>query len=474
LDVHLPNNYRPRPYQRRVWRYLEGGGTRVFNLWHRRAGKDLDAAHFECSSAHEKQGIYWHVFPTFTQGRRALWDGFTKDGQRIMEQVFPGFLDPKRMGSIVRRKDDQQLFLELKCGSIWRLMGTDRSEFVGAGPQGIVFSEFALCRPRTWDLVRPMLKESGGWARFITTPRGRNHAWEVFEKATSDNGWYRDVQTVWDTDGQIQWHSNKGGHVITTAEMLDEERAEGMDEDTLQQEYGCDFNVANQGSIWAALVKDLEARGGLADYDSAGGDVFTTWDLGHSDSTAIWFWRLEAGSVHVFDFLEDSGKPLSFYLDALEDKGYRYRTHWLPHDARAKTLTTGSSTLEAVVDRVGKSAVRIVPMLSLADGIQAGRWLLQQKGTRIHPRCADGIEALRAYHYAYDEDAKSYSRKPEHDWSSHSADAFRYLAVVRRMAEKLLPKAVQVPKDDIRSLDKFTLDELWETNEAAAGGRSRV
>ena len=474
MEVHLPNGYTPRPYQRAVWRFFEGGGTRACLCWHRRSGKDLDAVHFAAATAHEAKGTYWHFFPTFTQGRRALWDGYTRDGQRILEQAFPGFLDPKRPGSIVKRRNDQELYLELKCGSVWRLMGSDRAEFVGAGPKGVTFSEYSLCKPSTWDLVRPMLRESGGWARFIFTPRGRNHGWRLFQQASQESGWMSDVKTVLDTDGLIEWRSNKGGAVISTQEMLDEERAEGMEESLLQQEYLCDFNAANVGSIWGALVQALESRGGLADYDSAGGDVFTTWDLGHSDSTAIWFWRLESGQVHVFDFLEDSGKPLSFYLDALEAKEYRYRTHWLPHDARAKTLTTGSSTLEAVVERFGKAAVRIVPMLSLADGIQAGRWLLQQAGTRIHPRCADGIEALRAYHYAYDEDAKSYSRKPEHDWSSHSADAFRYLAVVRRMAEKLLPKAVQVPRDDIRSLDKFTLDELWESNDAARGGRSRV
>lgn len=471
--VTLPN-FKPRPYQAAALAYFDKGGKRAITVWHRRAGKDLGAMHHTCVRAHIEVGAYWHFFPTFEQARRSIWEGFTRDGQRILEQVFPGFLDPKRPGSIVARKNDQQMFLELKCGSVWRLMGSDRAESVGAGPKGVVFSEYALCRPSSWDLVRPMLRESGGWAWFITTPRGKNHAHKLYQAATAESGWYRDVRTVRDTG--LLYHSNRGDKMLTPDEMMAEERAEGMPEALISQEYLCDWSAALVGSVWGDLLQAIEARGGVGDFAHETDNVFTHWDLGISDSTAIWWWRPRGSGVEVLDFYEAHGKPLSHYLDELEARaalrGYRYAKHFLPHDARARTLVTGSSVLEQAVERLGADMVALTPSLSLLDGIQAARWVLQQPDTRFHARLGEGLEALRQYHYEYDESAKTFGGKPEHDWSSHAADGFRYLAVCARVVPGLLTVAPAEKKPAVRPLHQsFTLDELWESNVSRAGER---
>jgi hypothetical protein len=222
--------------------------------------------------------------------------------------------------------------------------------------------------------------------------------------------------------------------------MMEEERGEGMEESLVRQEYLCDFTAANAGAVWGDLVEALEKRGGLAEWNAARDGVFTSWDLGFTDSTGIWFWRVRGTAAEVVDHYENHGKPLSHYFDEVDQRGYKYVRHWLPHDARAKTLATGSSIEEQFRARYGSGAVAIGPQLSLLDGIQAGRWLLQQPDTRIHPKCKDGIEALRSYHYEYDEDRKSFSTKPEHDWSSHSADAFRYMALVVKHSELMTRK----------------------------------
>lgn len=476
MEVVLPNNFTPREYQRRAMKYFDEGGKRAFTVWHRRAGKDLGAAHQTCKSAHREVGPYWHFFPTFEQARRSIWEGFTKDGERILEQVFPGFLDPRREGSIVARRNDQQMFIELKCRSIWRLMGTDRTESVGAGPKGVVFSEFALCRPSAWDFVRPMLRESGGWAWFITTPRGRNHAHKLFKAATPESGWYRDIQTVRDTG--LMYASNRGDRQLTAEQMMQEERDEGMQEELIRQEYLCDFAAALLGSVFGSLLEVLDNNGRTdADFPHPSDGIHTTWDLGISDSTAIWFWRLSGNGVEVVDFYEAHGKALSHYVEVLKDKAFRYETHWLPHDARARTLVTGTSVLEELNEAIAAAElghVRIGPNLSPEDGIQAARWLLQQPETRFHRRCGEGVEALRAYHYAYDEDAKVFSKRPQHDWSSHAADAWRYCGVVRKIALSMRadPPAAP-PKPDVRPISNSTsLDELWEANRPR--GRERV
>ena len=429
--------------------YLDNGGLRAACVWHRRAGKDLVALHQTVKMAHLRKGVYWHCLPTYRQAKKAIWDGFTKDGKRIIETVFPQ--------ALVKRKNESEMLVELRYGSIVQLVGSDTVDnLVGAGPVGVTFSEYSISKPRAWDLVRPMLKENGGWASFIYTPRGANHGAKLYETAKANPDWFSEVLTIHDTKA-------------LPASVLDEERAAGMPEALIRQEYLCDFTAALVGSVWGDLLEALEKDGCLEEFEHERSRVYTSWDLGIGDATAIWFWCLNDGGVDVIDYYEASGKPLSHYLDELELRsqrmGYKYAKHWLPHDARARSFQTGVSTIDQVVARLGTGMVGIVPELSLADGIQATRWLLQQN-VFIHPRCHEGLQALRQYHFDYDEEKRTLSNKPEHDWSSHSADAFRGVALVYRHVESVNRKPAAPRAPDVRAADKsFTLDELWEANE---------
>lgn len=444
--IVLPNDFEPRAYQRRYMAYFDGGGKRAMWVVHRRGGKDLTALHQTCKQMHQRPGAYWHVFPTAEQGRKAIWEGFRKDGKRILENVFPAAIRKSPREFLPKA----EMVVELKCGSIWRLMGSDKIEVVGAGPVGVVFSEFALAKPSTWNLIRPMLRENEGWASFITTPRGNNHAKKLFDVAKSAPGWFCELQTLKDT-GAYDFEKT-----------ISEERAEGMPEELIRQEYLCDWTAALVGSVWGDLIEALEKRGGMDAFEHPRNEVFTTWDLGFSDSTAIWFWRVDpTGSLDVIDHYESHGKPLSHYFDVLEERGYGYERHWLPHDARARTLATGSSILDQFNARF-PGQVQIGPSLSLLDGIQAARWLLQQS-MRIHPRCGDGVESLRQYHYEYDEARKQFTSKPLHDWTSHSADGFRYLACVAKVTRSLMEKPKTQAAPPARKPDSFTLEELWDT-----------
>jgi hypothetical protein len=417
--------------------YFDRGGRRAIDVWHRRAGKDLVALHQTAKMAHQRKAAYWHYFPTLEQGRKAIWEGFTADGDRILDTVFPP--------ALVARRNEQQMMVEFKCGAIWRLMGTDKMESVGAGPAGVVFSEFSLCRPSAWDFVRPMLRENGGWAWFIFTPRGRNHAHKLLTDNKDREGWRTSIQTVRDT-GLTFSSVRDDERRITAEEMLQEEREEGMEESLIRQEYLCDFTAANAGAVYGDLMEGLEQRGGLAQYAHPIDGVYTAWDLGFSDATAIWFWRLRGGSVEIIDHYEAHGQPLSHYFDVVDGRGFKLAKHWFPHDARARHLTSGVSIIEQATERWGHANVAIGPSLSLLDGLQAGRWLMQQPEFRIHPRCKDGIDALRSYHYHYDEDKRSFSRQPEHDWSSHTADAFRYLALVVKHTDAITRRTAPKPR----------------------------
>jgi len=474
MEINLPNDFMPRPYQERVMAYFDAGGKKAFWLCHRRAGKDLTAMHQTCKMAHDRVGAYWHIYPTFAQARKAIWEGFRKDGKRIMENVFPGFLNPKRKGSIVWRKDEQQMAVFLKSGSIWRLLGSDRVELVGAGPIGVVFSEYALSNPAPRRLIRPMLLENGGWEFYITTPRGNNHAKELFDLAVKDPSWFCETRTINDTGAWKEFSDAEGKPFESAEALMDYERRNGQPDPIVKQEYLCDWTAALVGSVYGDLVDALGKMGGLSPFHPHHDEVFTAWDLGSTDNTAIWFWRVKDGGVDFIDYYANNGKPLQHYFDIVNRKPYRYIKHWLPHDARQVTLASGVSILNQCM-REWPGLVNVCPKMPVSEGIYAGRWLLQQ-GVRFHPLCHDGIQALRNYHYEYDEEKKVMSQKPKHDWSSHGADAFRYAASVVH-ASKLISKPVEAPapaKLPYREMGSFKLEELFADRQRQIAARRRI
>lgn len=442
------------------------GSKRNIWVWHRRAGKDLTALHQDCKDAHQRIGAYWHVFPTAEQGRKAIWEGFTRDGRRIMDTVFP----PEVRRSPRAFTSNGEMVVTLKCGSIWRLLGSDKMEVVGAGPVGVTFSEYSLAKPNTWDLVRPMLRENEGSATFIFTPRGKNHGWKLLEMGRGNPDWFCSVRRL---DETLAYDP-----VRTVAE----ERASGMPDELIQQEYFCDFNAANVGSFYGVALAALEARGGLADFQSGRDEVFTSWDLGRADDTAVWWWRVHSGAVDVLDHYASHGEDLEHYFRVVEARaqhyGWRYRKHWLPHDARAKTLATTQSVQDQFMRRFGPSMVAITPEIGLLDGIQALRALLVHPGTRIHPRCSkaasprdcDGVEALRAYHREWDAERKCFRETPVHDWSSHTADAARYMAVVVKVAEMITQPVAQPSEPKIVPLSQaYRMDDMVPASRGAGG-----
>lgn len=235
-----------------------------------------------------------------------------------------------------------------------------------------------------------------------------------------------------------------------------------MTEDEYAQEYECSFDAAVKGTYYAKLIAQAEADGrcpsGRAEHDPDH-PVFVAADLGYTDSTALWFWQERPDGVAIIDYDEAHSEPLDFYFDLLRGKPYRYDTIWLPHDARAKSLQTGRSTVEQFLS--AEFPVRIGPKLDLQDGIEAVRAVLPR--AHFSPRCENGVEALRAYRRKWDEETKSYSSRPEHDWSSHGADAFRYLCLVAReriVAPTEAPKRIQEV-----AAPEYRLEELFADRE---------
>ena len=452
----LPNDFVPRPYQVPVFNAItENGAKRAVCVWPRRHGKDLTWLHIHSVMSQKRVGAYWHCLPSYAQAKKTVWNAFRKDGKPMISNAFPDAM-------LAGKPNDSEMMLRFRNGSTFQLVGADNIDtLVGAGPVGISFSEYALAKPGSWDLIRPILRENDGWAGFMSTPRGRNHFCKLFQIGKKE-GWFTQFETI-ETAKALP------------LSIIDEERAEGMPEELIRQEFFCDWTAALIGSVFGDLLEKLERDGGICEFEHPFKGVYTSYDLGVGDSTAVWFWQLNDRGVQFIDHYESHGKPISHYFDVVDSKPYEYTRHYVPHDSKARTLVTGTSVLEEFLAKYGADKVGVVPSLSLADGIQAGRKLLQEKGTRFHVRCEDKplsndtrpLEALRHYHYPWLEDEKVLAKKPAHDWSSHTADCLRYVGVVKKLSFML---DVEPPKpkrvSEIPSMNnQFQLEVLYEQRE---------
>lgn len=409
----LPYNFKARSYQKPVLLTLDSGEIkRAVCVWHRRSGKDKTFLNFMIKKLNQRPGGYYYFFPTYAQGKKILWDGRDRDGFPYMGH-FPD--------EMVKKRDNQELKLELVNGSIFQIIGTDKIDtIVGTNPVGCVFSEYSLQNPAAWKFIRPILKENGGWALFNFTPRGNNHAKKLYDMAKNNDNWFCELLTVNDTKRA------DGSHVYSKQD-IQEERDEGVEEDFIQQEYYCSFTGCIQGSYYSRLMQKAEEEGriGNVPYDPLI-EVETAWDLGVGDATGIWFIQRIGMEIRFIDYYETSGEGLPYYVKLLREKPYVYGNHYAPHDIAVREFSTGKSRRETALG-LGIDFIT-AEKLTIDDGIDACRNILP-RCYFDEKKCEQGLDALKEYHKVYDEDRKEFKNKPLHDWTSHGADALRTFAV---------------------------------------------
>ena len=405
-EITIPYKFTPRDYQIPLISCIDRGYKRAVCIFHRRAGKDKTLINLITKEALKRVGVYYYLFPTYKQGRKIIWQGIDKAGMKFTDHI------PEE---IRKRTNDQEMMIELKNGSIIQIIGTDDIDrIVGTNPVGCVFSEYSLQNPKAWDLLRPILAENEGWAVFNYTPRGKNHGYELYEMAKNNPKWFVQILTVDDTKAISQ-------------EAIEEERLAGMDEDLIQQEFYCSFEAAIQGAYYAKQINKANEDGRITNVPYVENlPVYTVWDLGVGDSTAIWFVQLVNQEIRIIDYYEAQGEGLPYYAKVLDEKGYKYGGHYAPHDIQVREMGSGLSRLETA--RSLGINFQVVKNISIDDGINAARtifnrcWFDKEKTKQ-------GVNCLVNYHKEYDEKRKEYKNIPYHDWSSHGADAFRYLAI---------------------------------------------
>lgn len=398
---------------------------------HRRAGKTVACINDVIRRAitdGKQDARYAYVAPFLTQAKAVAWDYLLR------------YSDPIRTA-----QNASELWVELINGSRIRVFGADNPDALrGLFFDGLIADEFGDWKPSVWGaVIRPALADRQGWATIIGTPKGHNAFYDTWKLAQRDDAWYTLKLTASDSG------------ILRADEVADMMRS--MTPDQIEQELECSFEAALLGAYYGQEIKAAEAEGRIRDvaYDDAV-PVYTAWDLGYSDDTAIWWYQVVASEVHVLECYAASGKGLDHYLDVVESKPYKYGGHWLPHDAKAKTLASGGRSIQEMVhERLKRTA--IVPNLGLQDGIQCVRAMFPR--VYIDAGCEDGIEALKQYQREYNEDTKAFRDRHRHDWTSHYADAFRMMAVAWR--EERAPE----PEPKVKWWHEQSLDELWSENQ---------
>jgi hypothetical protein len=416
-----------------LWRYLEAGGRRADVAAHRRWGKDEVALHWAAVAAQSRVGTYWHLLPEAAQARKAIWDAVNPHtGRRRIDEAFP-----KALRAATR---DADMLIRFANGSTWQVCGSDNyNSLVGSPPVGVVFSEWSLAKPDCWTYIRPILVENGGFALFLWTPRGRNHAARAFEARRLDPGWFTCRAAATETD-------------VFTPEQLARERAEliaetGSAEEgeaRFASEYLVDFDAAAPGAYYAGLLSDAQKEGRICrvPYDPAL-KVDTAWDLGIDDYTAIWFFQQAGREVRAIDYFEASGEGLQAIVKAaVGARPYHYGTHYLPHDVMVRELGAAGRSRFETLGGLGLRPIHVGAAADPEERINAARLTIPITWFDAE-RCGAGLDRLRAYRKRWSGATRSYAG-PLHDAASHAADAFGEFAMNRRAAAA--PAALRVAR----------------------------
>jgi phage terminase large subunit len=373
---------------------------------HRRAGKtvacinQLIRSALTCTKPEPRTA---YIAPLYRQAKDVAWTYLKR-----FTQVIPG-----------AEANESELRVDLPNGGRVRLYGADNPD----GMRGIylddcVLDEFADMRPRVLpEIIRPALSDRKGSLTLIGTPKGHNEFHDAWQAAQGDDDWFH-----------LMLRASETG--LVDAEEL-ASAAKMMTPEQYEQEYECSFEAAILGAYWGKEMAQAEREGRIARVDvNPDLPVYTAWDIGRRDATAIWFFQILFGGLHVVDYYEATGVGAPHYAQVVHERraagGWKLGPCLMPHDAKVVEWGTDRSRVETLQSMGLKC--ELVPDHGLMDGINAARLTIPQ--VRFdRERCKMGIECLKQYRSDYDEERKVFKPTPRHDWASHGADAWRYLSI---------------------------------------------
>ena len=405
---------------------------------HRRAGKtvamvnDLIIGALECPHVRPQLA---YIAPTYQMAKRIAWEYLKIYAAPLIDQIH-----------------EAELRVTLKNQAKIYLLGAEKADSLrGMYLDGAILDEAAQIRPTAVSqVILPSLSDRGGWLVYAGTPKGKNHFYDIHKKAqASPEEWY-----------SLLLKASESG--IVPKEELAIIKGQ-MDWSDYEQEYECSFEAALKGAIYGLEMERAAQEGRIIHREADPAlpiDVCT--DLGYADDTVLVFFQQAPGGIFVHEVYSNNEQDWDHYLDEMDVR--EVRDVYLPHDARAKNLQTGRSIVEQTIKRGYRP--RIVPDHKLRDGIASVRKLLPYVYWN-QPLCSGAIEAMKSYRREWDDNLMCYRDRPVHDWSSHIADAIRYLAVVFTNLQPMPSKIILPTQYATPASYSFTLEDLfsnWRTN----------
>jgi len=436
ITVNL-DKFKARPYQVPVFEALEKKKyKRLVAVWPRRSGKDLVGYNLMLRAALRRIGTYYYVFPSYSSGRKILWDAITNTGDRILDYL---------PSELIESKNEMMMRIRLMNGSVIQIIGSDNfdNSIVGTNPVGMVFSEYSLQDERAYSMSKPILAANGGWALFLSTPRGKNHLYSLFEIAQANPTiWYSSILTVKDTK-----------HIDEAEIQADIDRGE-ISYDLAQQEYYCSFSMGISGAVYGAALDRMKTNEQIGNVPwQSNHKVHVSYDIGN-DGTALIFFQCIGQVVNLIDAYQNSGEQIEFYVNIINSKPYTYGKHFFPHDFRVVEWGGKKFTRLEKARQLGIKG-EIVDSVSIEDGIEYVKSSMSKMWIDAK-KCEGLVVALENYRYEYDRKKGHYKNAPLHDKHSHFADSLRYLCLS-------LPKTADgLTQEDI---DKQRAQALYGNNE---------
>jgi hypothetical protein len=404
----------------------------IVAIVHRRSGKDIVCLQMWVLRALQRVGTHVYLFPLLQQARSVIWSGMDFDGKPFLSNI------PE---CLIEYKNDARMEIRLINGSRLVLAGSNNlTGLIGTNPVTIIYSEFALHNPNARQYLNPIIVQNKGIEIIQSTPRGKNHLWELYE-TVKDNPKYH-VEHL-----GIDRTTKADGSPIITLEDIEDIKKRGMSEEMIAQEFYCSFQSGNQGAYFTREMHDIDIEGRILPLKANPNlPLHTVWDLGSVDSTAGWLFQVEGSYIHLLGILTDNGYGLKHYLDWADNLrrqwGCQWGNHFGPHDIAQKHQGWEQAESRLMQARKAGWFFQITPKLSLEDGIEALRYLLPK--IKINAtECSLGIRALREYQREYDEVNACFAQKPLHNWASHIIDALRYLAINYRRLYDIPMQPVQ-------------------------------
>ena len=410
--INLDDYFQPREYQKPIIEAYENGCKKFLIVMPRRSGKDVVSFNIVIRAALEKhgRGTYFYIFPTFAQAKRAIFSAMLISGKKFLE-----FIPHELISSI----NASELKITLINGSIIQFVGSENchDRLTGTNPLGVVFSEYAQQNPIVYaQVIRPILLANSGFVIWESTPRGRNHFYDLYQLAKKEDDYFAYFQTLDDTK-----------HIDPALIRKDIEN-NVMSEDLALQEYWCSFSAGIEGAYFCKYIDQLRLKGQIGDvvYQPSL-PVYSAWDIGVRDSNVITIFQVTpVGNIHIIDFIEGRDLGMEHYIKQLLEMPYQWGGHIGPHDLEVREYSDAVSRREKARN-LGLEFL-LAPKVGFMDGIEQIRTTLP-KCFIAEKKCARWIKAIEQYHKEWDSDRQAYRDKPVHDWCSHFADSLRYLAV---------------------------------------------